>query len=227
LVYVCSTQIRELELSTKIRKLRGDLTLKEFAVLLNTTHQNIQRYEHGTKPMPEFFAIVRKKLGVNANWFFDDNEEMFEAEQPKELIEKYGKHFKRVPEIALADCGLPATQWEHNEKNFIIVDGLKSYKYIFAVKAAGDSMKPYIEKNDHVVCAEIPFDNIKDYTAVLLLYKSSPGTTEASVKLFYRDKADKDIIMIYSINTKYPPVQVKLDRVQKIYKVVKIIRDVA
>ncbi len=201
--------------------------MKEFADIMETSYQNISRYENGTKPLPEFFQTSRKKLGININWFFDDKAEMYETDQPKEIIDRYGKNFRRVSELAMADCGLPATQWEYNEKNFIIVDGLKHYRFVFAVKAAGDSMKPYIEKNDHIVCAEVPFENIKDYTAILLLYKSGPGTTEASVKLFYRNKKDDGVITIYSVNTKYHPEDVPLERVQKIYKVVKIIRDVA
>jgi len=214
-------------LKDKIRLIRGDRTLVEFAKVLGTVHQNIQRYEKGTKPHPEFFEAVKRNLGINLNWFFDDKAEMYEREQPKEIIDKYGKNFRRVSELAMADCGLPSAQWETNERNFIIVDGLKHYRFIFAVKAQGDSMKPYIEKNDHVVCAEVPFENIKDNTAILLLYKSGPGTTEASIKLFYRDKKLDEQIIIYSVNTKFRPEVVQLDRIQKIYKVVKIIRDVA
>ncbi|HMQ98224.1 MAG TPA: S24 family peptidase [Ignavibacteria bacterium] len=201
--------------------------MSEFAKVLGTVHQNIQRYETGTKPQPEFFEAARKRLGLNVNWFFDDKAEMYEKDAPGEIIDRYGKNFRRVSELAMADCGLPAAQWERSEKDFIIVDGLRHYKFVFAVKAVGDSMKPYIEKNDHVVCAEVPFENIKDHTAVLLQWKSGPGTTEASVKLFQRQKTNSENIVVYSVNTKYHPEEVPLSRVHKIYKVVKIIRDVA
>ncbi len=211
----------------KLRILRGSISQTEFAERIGDKQPNIQRYENGVQPKAEFFLNLRSKLGVNLNWFIDDKAEMYEIDQPAEIVERYGKNFRRVSELAMADCGLPAAQWENNEKNFIIVDGLKHYKFVFAVKAVGDSMKPYIEKNDHVVCAEIPFENIKDHTAILIHYKSGPGTTEASVKLFQRQKNNNDAITIYSVNTKYHPEEVPLSRVHKIYKVVKIIRDVA
>lgn len=216
-----------MELAQKLRTLRGEVSQTEFAKILGVPQQYIQRYENGTKPLPEFFIALRKKLGINLNWLWDESSEMFDNETPKEILDRYGKNFRRVSELAMADCGLPAAQWETNEKNFIIVDGLKNYKFVFAVKAAGDSMKPYIEKGDHIVCADVPFENIKNHTAILLQWKTGPGMLEASVKLFYRNKKYDDSIVIYSVNTKHPPEVVPLDRVHKIYKVVKIIRDVA
>lgn len=213
--------------SDKLRELRGSLSQAEFAKKLGESQPNIQRYERGVQPKADFFINLRSKLGINLNWFTDDKAEMFDNETPKEILDRYGKNFRRVSELAMADCGLPAAQWETNEKNFIIVDGLKNYKFVFAVKAAGDSMKPYIEKGDHIVCADVPFENIKNHTAILLQWKTGPGMLEASVKLFYRNKKYDDSIVIYSVNTKHPPEVVPLDRVHKIYKVVKIIRDVA
>lgn len=211
----------------KLKLLRGSLSQVEFAKKIGESQPNIQRYENGIKPKVDFIHKLRTKLGVNINWLFDSDAEMYESDTPKEIVERYGKSFKRVPEIAFIDCGLPAAQWEGSEKGFLIVSGLKNYKNLFAFKAKGDSMKPYIEKDDYVICADVPFENIKDYTAIVLVYKSGPDTTEASGKLFYRDPDDKDSIHIYSVNTKYPPKKVHLNTVHKIYKVVRIERDVA
>ena len=221
------SQIREMDLSEKIRLIRGKRTLAEFAGILGTTHQNIQRYEHGTKPYPEFLSSLRKVLSINLNWLFDDTAPMYENEISGMLTEKYGKHLRRIPEIAFADCGLPAAQWEQCEKDFVVVSGLKNYKNLFAFRAQGDSMTPYINKGDLLVCAEVPFENIKDHTAIIILYKSGPETIEASLKLFARSKIDKNYISVYSVNTKHPPREVNLNTVDKIYKLVRIVREVA
>ncbi len=91
------------------------------------------------------------------------------------------------------------------------------------MKAAGDSMSPYINKGDTLICADVPFDSIKDRTAVVAAFKAPAEMYEANAKLMVRDK---EHLILYSVNTKYEPIRVSLSSVIKVYKLVKIIRDV-
>lgn len=216
------------KLGGKIKLIRGDRSQQEFADLIDDDRTNISRYEAGkVKPNYDVLFKIHQVFGVNLNWFVNDSVAMYESELTKDIVDKYGRHLKRIPEIAFADCGLPAAQWEQNEKDFIVVTGLKNYKKLFAFRAQGDSMVPYINKNDLLICAEVPFENIKDNTAIIIIYKSGPETIEASLKLFTRSKLDKNYISVYSVNTKHPPKDVSLNSIAKIYKLVRIVRDVA
>lgn len=215
-------------LGDKIKFVRAGRSQQEFGDLIDEERTNISRYESGkVEPRYDVLIKIHQAFGVNLNWFVDDKAEMYISDTPKDIIDRYGKSLRRIPEIAFADCGLPSTQWEQSEKDFVVLSGLKNYKKLFAFRAQGDSMTPYINKNDLLICAEMPFENIKDYTAVIILYKSGPESLDASLKLFYRSRVDGNYIFVYSINTKHPPVEVNLNRVDKIYKLVRIIRDVA
>jgi len=215
------------KLGGKIKLIRGDRSQQEFADLIDDDRTNISRYEAGkVKPNYDVLFRIHQVFGINLNWFVNDSAVMYESELSNDFIDKYGKHLKRIPEIAFADCGLPSTQWEQSEKDYIMLTGLKSYKKLFAFRASGDSMVPYINKNDLLICAEVPFENIKDYSAVVIIFKSGPESLDASLKLFYRSKVDKEYVFIYSVNTKHPPKEISLKSVDKIYKLVRIVRDV-
>lgn len=58
------TQEGVLELKDKIKFLRGGISQAEFARKIDIPQQYVQRYEKGTKPLPEFFEAVRVKLGI-------------------------------------------------------------------------------------------------------------------------------------------------------------------
>lgn len=212
-------------LSQKIKLLRGNRSQEDFAKILGLSQPDIQRYESGkVKPKANFFESVRKNLGVNLDWFFDEKTDMY----VQEPTTNYGVKFKTAPVVGYADCGLTAPQWEKVKSDDIVVTGVKSiFKNIIAFKAKGDSMSPYIIENDLLVCGEAEFRYIKDKSAVVVVFKSGPDMSEQNAKLFIRDKEDDSVIYTYSINTKNPPQKIKLNRVHKIYKVIKIQRDVA
>jgi transcriptional regulator with XRE-family HTH domain len=212
----------------KLKQLRGGKTQADFAALIGEDRTNLNRYESNKQtPGIKFFEKLQRNLGININWFFDDTAELYETETPGEIIEKYGNEIQRLPVLGYADCGLPTSQWPELETDFIIVDNIRrGYREVFALKAEGDSMTPYINAGDHLICAAASLKNIKDYHAVIILYKSSPGTAESNAKLFYRDPEDNGAIIIYSINTKYPPKKVYLNDIEKMFKLIKIIREV-
>jgi phage repressor protein C with HTH and peptisase S24 domain len=109
-------------------------------------------------------------------------------------------------------------------EKYIDLPDVKQYKSPFVLIAKGESMKPYILPGDKLVCADAP-ELIKDKSAVVAGFNSLPDSYEANAKLIIRDKKNK-MVTLYSINTKFPPVNYRESDINRIYKLVKIIRDV-
>jgi hypothetical protein len=73
------------------------------------------------------------------------------------------------------------------------------------------------------LCTDEP-QKLKNGRAVIVNFKTIPETYSSNAKLI--NFLDDDRIMLYSINTKFPPVIYKKSDIYRIYKVVRIIRDV-
>jgi phage repressor protein C with HTH and peptisase S24 domain len=84
-------------------------------------------------------------------------------------------------------------------------------------------MRPYINPGDYLLCVDEP-GKLKDGRAVVVNFKTIPETYMSNAKLIRY--LDNDRIMFYSINTKYPPTIHKKTDIYKIYKVMRIIREV-
>jgi len=132
--------------------------------------------------------------------------------------------FRRIPVLGYADCGSPAANWYDNAERIIDLADAAVLVNPFMLIAKGDSMRPYINPGDKLVCSEHT-EKIKDNTAVVAVFKSMPDTLEANAKLISWDRRNK-LITLYSINTKYPPTNHHENEFVKIYKVNRIIRDV-
>lgn len=132
--------------------------------------------------------------------------------------------FRRIPVLGYADCGSPAANWYDNAERIIDLADAAVLVNPFMLIAKGDSMRPYINPGDKLVCSEHT-EKIKDNTAVVAVFKSMPDTVEANAKLISWDRRNK-LITLYSINTKYPPTNNHENEFIKIYKVNRIIRDV-
>lgn len=139
-------------------------------------------------------------------------------------IAKAEKTFK-VPVFGSVLCGSPAPLWDKDEiKEYIDLPDLMKFKYSFGLIAKGDSMAPYINPGDYLICVDKP-ELIKDGKAVVTVFKGTVDNNEVNAKLITRD-VNKGIVTLYSVNTKYPPLNYSENEILKIYKLIKIIRDV-
>lgn len=132
--------------------------------------------------------------------------------------------FRRVPVLGYAECGSPSATWLDNAVKIADLSDTGSMVNPFILIAKGDSMKPYINPGDKLLCSEHT-EKIKDNTAVVAVFKSAPDTFEANAKLISWDRKKK-LITLYSINTKYPPTNHLESEFVKIYKLNRIIREV-
>jgi transcriptional regulator with XRE-family HTH domain len=210
-------------IQTRLKQLREALGLNknQLAVKLGIDNGNLSRYESGkVKPNSEFYErLVDKFAQVNLSWLISGEGEMFIQKAPADKSK-----IRSVPLYAYVYCGSPASQWDTDKvKEYMQLPALAKYGEAFGLIAKGDSMAPYINPYDVLICVDKP-DLIKDRTAVVCVFKSV-DTIEANAKLIKRDKKAGSV-MLYSINTKYEPEIYDEDEILKIYKVVRIIRDV-
>jgi repressor LexA len=157
---------------------------------------------------------------VGLDWLLKG--ENFTKEVQKELKEINTK-VKQVPILGIVDCGKPATSWREYTSKTVELTEAAHLNSPFILIAKGDSMRPYINPGDKLLCADMP-DRVKNGTAVVVSFCSPPDTYEANAKLI---KFERDgIINLYSINTAYAPTLHKDTDIQKIFKLIRIIRDV-
>jgi hypothetical protein len=161
---------------------------------------------------------IRDIYGISIDTMFG-----IEARQKKEGDTKIVK-FRKVPLLGYAECGSSTAAWPDNASKVVEMSDVSVLVNPFILIAKGDSMRPYINPGDKLLCSEHQ-QKIKDNTAVVAVFKSMPDTFEANAKLIMWDRKNK-LITLYSINTKYPPTNHHEDEFVKIYKVNRIIREV-
>ena len=148
--------------------------------------------------------------------------ETFAKEVQRELKEVTHK-VKAVPVLGIAECGKPVAQWAELAPKTIELTDAAQLNSPFILIARGESMRPYINPGDKLLCADMP-ERIKNGTAVVVSFSSPPDTYEANAKLIKFEK--EGIVTLYSVNTQFPPTIHKDTDIQKIFKLVRIIRDV-
>jgi transcriptional regulator with XRE-family HTH domain len=213
-------------IQTRLKQLREALGLNknQLALRLGISNEKLSRWESGKfKPNTEFYErLVQKFETVNLTWLVSGEGEMFLPRNAEKTPEK--SKIRSIPLYAYVYCGSPASQWDNDKvKEYMALPSLSKYGEAFGLIAKGDSMAPYINPYDVLICVDKP-DLIKDRTAVVCVFKSV-DTIEANAKLIKRDKKAGSV-MLYSINTKYEPEVYDEGEILKIYKVVRIIRDV-
>jgi len=211
-------------IQTRLKQLREALGLNknQLALKLEIDNGNLSRYESGkVKPNSEFYErLIEKFAAVNLSWLISGEGEMF----IQKISSPDKNKIRSVPLYSYVYCGSPASQWDNDKvKEYMQLPSLTRYGEAFGLIAKGDSMAPYINPYDVLICVDKP-DLIKDRTAVVCVFKSV-DTIEANAKLIKRNKKEGTVIL-YSINTKYEPEVYDEDEILKIYKVVRIIRDV-
>jgi phage repressor protein C with HTH and peptisase S24 domain len=198
----------------------SSVTLKktEIAENLGITPQALQKYLNGERlPLPDMLEKIGM-LGCNINWLINGEGEML-----KSRISVSSKS-KRIPVLAEVDCGTPVyTQINNDTVKYIEITDINYYVNPFVVIARGDSMRPYINPGDLLVCSDEP-QKIKDGRAVIVNLKTIPEHYSSNAKLIRF--LDDESVLLYSINTKHPPMIVKKSDIFRIYKVVRIIREV-
>ncbi len=208
----------------EIRSALGFKTTSEFARFLDKLPATVDKYLKNDRNIgTKFIHDLKSKIpNLNEKYFFSNKEPMFNS--PVKHSSHESKSISSVPVLGFANCGLPSAEWLDAAEKYIDVPDVKQYRTPFILIAKGESMKPYILPGDKLVCADAP-ELIKDKSAVVAGFNSLPDTYDANAKLIMRDKKNK-VITLYSINTKYPPVNYHEDDINKIYKLIKIIRDV-
>jgi transcriptional regulator with XRE-family HTH domain len=166
-------------------------------------------------PKPTKLMHIAQILGIEID-------ELFRDPYAGDIIKPKPKE-QLVPIVGFADCGNPAETWLQGGNKFFDAGDIKGLHTPFILTARGDSMRPYINPYDKLLCSFIPFERVKDKTAVVVAYKSPPETAEANAKLII--KKDKHCIL-YSVNTIFPPVEIPYNEIARVYKLVRIIREV-
>ncbi|MBS1516348.1 MAG: LexA family transcriptional regulator [Bacteroidetes bacterium] len=211
-------------IQTRLKQLREALGLNknQLAVRLGVDNGYLSRYENGkVKPNSDFYErLVQKFENVNLSWLISGEGEMF----IQKISAPERSKIRSVPLYSYVYCGSPASQWDNDKvKEHLFLPSLTKFGEVFGLIAKGDSMAPYINPYDVLICVDKP-DLLKDGTAVVCVFKSV-DTIEANAKLLKRNRKN-GTVMLYSINTKYEPEVYNEDEILKIYKVVRIIRDV-
>jgi len=190
----------------------------EFAEMLGMSPQMLSKYLNAVRlPLPEIMNRIRR-LGCNINWLLNGDGEMMVPKQ------EGSKKNKKVPILGEVECGVPVyAQLNYDSIKYIELTDVSHYVNPFIVIARGDSMRPYINPGDYLLCIDEP-GKLKDGRAVVVNFKTIPESYMSNAKLIRYINDDK--IMLYSINTKYPPTIHRKSDIYKIYKVVRIIREV-
>ena len=219
--------------SKKDRKLTRKINSRLFPMLSAQGINSIYALAHSIDENAGSLSKIKRGI---SDWTIDQLDKiknihgisvdsMFGFESKNKLdIEPKAVKFRRVPVLGYAECGTPTAEWPDNAVKIMDLSDSSMLVNPFILVAKGDSMRPYINPGDKLLCSEHT-EKIKDNTAVVAVFKSIPDTIEANAKLISWDKRNK-IITLYSINTKYPPTNHNEDEFIKIYKVNRIIRDV-
>jgi len=180
--------------------------------LLSKSYTGKQNWSYKT------LLILSEYFKVPVDWF------AYGIESDSKRDSSPGGKITHVPILGFAECGTPPVGWIESSSRSVDIADAGHLRTPFILIAKGDSMRPYINPGDKLVCADMP-SLVKDKTAVVVGFKSVPDTYEANAKLIRFDKKNK-LITLYSINTLYPPTNHNESEIYKIYKLVRIIREV-
>jgi len=193
-------------------------TQVDFAGKLGMKPQTLQKYIKGQRmPLPDILNKI-SNLGCNINWLLNGEGEMLKK------TEKFRSKTKLIPVLAEVECGVPVYNQVNSDAIKVMeLADVNHFTNPFVAVARGDSMRPYINPGDHLLCSDEP-NKLKDGRAVVVNFKTIPETYSSNAKLI--KYLDDDRIMLYSINTKFAPTVHRKSEIYKIYKVVRIIREV-
>jgi len=211
----------------RVKELREGLTQKEFAQRIGIGYQLISDYETGrTQPSTEILDKFVNNAHVNLIWLFTGIGNKYIDKSFKTVNETnvlYKTKTREVPFVGSVGCGLPLHSWNEYGSEYYTVNDVSHLNNPFILRAKGDSMTPFINPNDLLLCSDEPH-LIKNGRTVVVNFKTEPETSDGNAKLI--KYLQNDLIMLYSVNTKHEPTIVKRSDIYHIYKLMKIIRDV-
>lgn len=168
-----------------------------------------------SQPTTNKLKVIADALGIQPEDLYRSPYKTFEDE-PK-------PQNKLVPMLGLAACGLPVESWQDNAIKYMDAGEIKGLVTPFILEAKGKSMFPMIYQSDKLLCSHIERHQLKDEMLVVVTYRDIPESNPANAKLI---TVKKNSCILYSINANFPPIEVQYHDIQKIYKVVRIIRDI-
>lgn len=192
---------------------KSEIPKSTLADLLN------DKYEWKTEQLLSVSAV----LDLNIHWLLTGSGMRSEKLMQKQYDNLHKAKTRAIPIVGYAECGKPPVTWYEQGTRYMELSDVSHLTTPFILTAKGDSMSPYILNGDRLLCTSVPYSQIKDRTAVVASYKASPGTAEANAKLILKKK---DYCILYSVNTRYEPQLVDYNDIHKIYKLVRIIREV-
>jgi phage repressor protein C with HTH and peptisase S24 domain len=194
-------------------------TQVDFASKLGMKPQTLQKYIRGQRlPLPDILNKI-SNLGCNINWLLNGEGEMIKKSDKLPHAKT-----KLIPVLGEVECGVPVyNQISSDSIKMSEMTDVNHFTNPFIAIARGESMRPYINPGDYLLCSDEP-QKIKDGRAVVVNFKTIPETYSSNAKLI--KFLDDDRIMLYSINTKFAPTVHRKSEIYKIFKVVRIIRDV-
>lgn len=193
-------------LGQKIRYIRGNMSAKEFARLLNVTPSYIYMLESGKSSMPSlrFIRDLCEKFNVSEQWLLSDEDEVPCQPAPPSVP------IRPVPIVAKVPAGYPDEACEIVK--YEALPGAPPNAKAMEVK--GDSMSPTIKDGDYVIWV----DNIQCKHNDIVIIADEWG--DIALK---RMKVKEGQITFTSDNPEYPPI-VPNEHFRLIGKVIKIVR---
>ncbi len=212
--------------SKRLNEVLGDTTNAEVERLSGMSNELIGLWRRGKgNPTLEKLEPLRKVLKEKFIYVVTGIKDTIEETASDRDVKYTATKIKTVPIVGSVPCGLPVTSWDIDDNKTLKLTDVGHLHEAFILTAKGDSMSPFINNKDLLLCADLPERIKRNGTAVVVSFNSDPETFNANAKLIKWNGRAKEI-MLYSINTKYPPEVYPLKEVFKIYKVVRIIRDV-
>lgn len=175
----------------------------ELAKMLSIHDQTLYKYESGQRLIPlELLYKIAKIVNKPFNWFLGENED------DKEIQERLARALnmsigdiiktKKVPIIGEVIAGPPMLAIE-NIDDYVNVS--TDVNADFALKVTGDSMEPFLKKDDIVVCRQADCAEPGDMVVVL------PNGDDATVKYLMKDELGHYFLRAANPNYRDIPIQ--------------------
>lgn len=218
------------DMGNRIRELRvhKGWTLRRLGEAIGKTPAYLSIIENGRRPvrMPLLTDIARA-LGVNISHFTGEKEASGKPPILKELQELIDKHTsqddkrssgKRIPVLSDIAAGEPFPREDPFPvgiaDEYIEVPADVTDPHAFGLKIKGDSMEPRLLEGDIVVVC--PSWKVHENRPVVAKVRSD----EVTCKLFARSNG---MVVLTSLNPKYPPQLYKESEIVWVYPVVRAI----
>ncbi len=199
----------------ELMKQKGVANVTELAKNTKIPQPTMHRLVSGEIKDPKYTLL--KNI---ADFFKISVEELVEKSNPRALETSNGNknidavQYKHIPVVGGAQLGTGG-YWTERQYPVGFGDGYVSWPSTdpdaFAIKCAGDSMKPRIKDGEYVIVE--PNHQYFPGDEVLVISKQE----EVMVKIFLYERGNE--IMIMSVNEEHPPIRFNINEIEHIYYV--------